>query len=64
MTTHTAEVLHKIDKIADATRATVDKAIDNVKEAASDAANETALLARVAGEKIKEAGENLVKAAE
>jgi hypothetical protein len=64
MTTDKKDVLHTIDKLADATRAHVDKGIVAVKEAASDVAVETAALAHSAGEKLKDAGDKLIKAAE
>jgi|GEM_PF-3756491 len=64
MTIDKTDVLHSIDKLADATRAQVDKAIVVVKEAAGDVALESAALAHTAGEKLKDAGEKLIKAAE
>lgn len=64
MTTDKKDVLHTIEKLADATRAQVDKAIVVVKETADDMAVESAALAHAAGEKLKDAGEKLIKAAE
>lgn len=64
MTTDKKNVLHTIDKLADATRAQVDKAVVIVKDAAADVAVETAALAHSAGEKLKDSGEKLIKATE